>query len=148
MDDLKEEMMNAEEGLQIGPLIDVVFLLLIYFILTSSLKSPEGDLGIALPGSQAISETINMPDEQMIEITADGDINLNNNLFPSNGGRNLPELVTLLQRYKSASDAANNKAMITIQAENTTQYQRVIDVLNACAQADIKHVTVGMGDEE
>ena len=46
---LKEEKVE----LQIAPLIDVVFLLLIYFMVTSSLKKSEADLGITLPGSIA-----------------------------------------------------------------------------------------------
>lgn len=143
---LKEELENADEGLQIGPLIDVVFLLLIYFIVTSSLRSPEADLGISLPGSVAQSSTLNMPDEQIIEIGAQGGVNLNNNLFEDDGRRHLPELVEMLSRYRAASEAANNMAMITIQADNATSHQRVIDVMNACSEAGIKHVTVGMGE--
>ena len=143
---VKEELENADEGLQIGPLIDVVFLLLIYFIVTSSLRSPEADLGISLPGSVAQSTTLSMPDEQIIEIGAAGGVNLNNNLFEDDGRRHLPELVEMLRRYRAASEAAGNMAMITIQADNETSHQRVIDVMNACAEAGIKHVTVGMGE--
>lgn len=145
MKDLREEMLNADEGLQIGPLIDVVFLLLIYFIVTSSLKSPEADLGISLPGSVTQTASLDMPDEQIIEITDLGAVNLNNNLFPNEDGRNLPGLVDMLRRYREASEAAGNKALITIQAEDGTRHQRVIDVMNACAEAGIKNVTVGMG---
>ncbi|MCC5849166.1 MAG: biopolymer transporter ExbD [Verrucomicrobia bacterium] len=144
--DIKEELENADEGLQIGPLIDVVFLLLIYFIVTSTLRSPEADLGISLPGSIAQSTALNMPDEQIIEIGSEGAVNLNNFLFEDDGNRHLPELVEMLTRYKRASEAANNMAMVTIQADNATSHQRVIDVMNACAAAGIKHVTVGMGE--
>ena len=42
------EIFDTKGGLQIAPLIDVVFLLLIYFMVTSSLKKSEGDLGITL----------------------------------------------------------------------------------------------------
>jgi biopolymer transport protein ExbD len=143
--DLKEEMENAEEGLQIGPLIDVVFLLLIYFIVTSSLREPEGDLGIRLPGSVTQSTQLNMPDEQIIEISSEGGINLNNRLWEE--GTELNELVEILTDYRLASEATGNKAMITIQAEDDTPHQRVIDVMSACGQAKILHVSVGMGGE-
>lgn len=146
MQSVKDEIMNAEEGLPIGPLIDVVFLLLIYFIVTSSLKSPEADLGIRLPGSMAQSTALQLPDEQIIEITPEGDVNLNNNLFASKDGRDLPELVAMLSRYRQASEGNGNKAMITIQAANETKHQRVIDVMNACGEAGITGVTVGMGE--
>lgn len=144
--DLKEEMQNAEEGLQIGPLIDVVFLLLIYFIATSSLKRPEGDLGIRLPGSVSQSTQLNMPDEQIIEISEEGTVNLNNRMFQDPEGNDLTELVTMLKRYKAASEAAGNKAMVTIQASDDTRHQRVIDVMSACGQAGIIHMSVGMGE--
>lgn len=143
---IKEEMMNAEEGLQIGPLIDVVFLLLIYFIVTSSLKSPEADLGIRLPGSMAQTSTLQMPDEQILEINAAGAINLNNTIFPNDGERQIPELAEMLSRYRLASEATGNQALVTIQAEDETRHQRVIDVMNACGEAGITNVTVSMGE--
>lgn len=146
MRSLNEEIMNSEEGLPIGPLIDVVFLLLIYFIVTSSLKSPEADLGIRLPGSISQSTTLQLPDEQIIEISEAGAVNLNNTLFTDDGTRGMPELVALLTRYRTASESTGNKAMVTIQAANSTKHQRVIDVMNACGEAGISHVTVGMGE--
>ena len=146
MQSLKDEIMNAEEGLPIGPLIDVVFLLLIYFIVTSSLKSPEADLGIRLPGSLSQSTALSMPDEQILEISAEGAVNLNNTLFQDTGERRIPELVDMLARYRQASENAGNQALVTIQADDETPHQRVIDVMNACGEAGITNLTVGMGE--
>jgi biopolymer transport protein ExbD len=87
-----------------------------------------------------------MPDEQIIEVLASGAVNVNNNLFPAEAGQDMPALVEMLTRYRAASESANNKPMITIQAEGTTKHQRIIDVMNACAAAGIKHVSVGMGE--
>lgn len=146
--DLREELGHAEEGLAVGPLIDVVFLLLIYFIVNSSLKDPETDLGIRLPGNVQQSDQLKMPDEQIIEIGENGNVNVNNSLFGQDGSRTLPQLVEKLARYKAASDASGNKAMVTIQADSKTKHQRVIDVMNACAAAGLKNVTVGMGGDD
>ena len=55
------------------------------------------------------------------------------------------ELVRTLVRYRLASEAAQLKYMITIQAEDGANYERVVDVMNACAGAGIKDVTVGPG---
>ena len=105
----KDELLAGDEGLAISPLIDVVFLLLIYFVVTSSLKSPEADLGITLPGSVQQSETLQMPDEQIIEVLATGAVNVNNNMFPAEAGQDMPELVDMLTRYRVATETANNK---------------------------------------
>ena len=140
------EMMEEKVELQIAPLIDVVFLLLIYFMVTSSLKKSEADLGITLPGNIAVSSTVQMPDEQIIEIDGPGNVVLNNTLFKVDEGRNLPGLIDLLTRYRLACRNAKTKALITIQADDETLHERVVDVMNACAAADIKYVTFGMGD--
>jgi biopolymer transport protein ExbD len=141
-----EDMMNEKVELQIAPLIDVVFLLLIYFIATSTLKQSEADLGITLPGTLKQSTTISMPDEQIIEVLEDGRVILNGKDYGENGSKDLWELTRTLVRYRKASQAAKNKALITIQGEAEAIHERVIDVMNACAGAGIKNVTFGMGE--
>ena len=61
---------KAEENveLQIAPLIDVVFLLLIYFMVTASLIKKEGDIFFVLPATVAQDEMIDLPVEVIIEI--------------------------------------------------------------------------------
>ena len=68
-----DELMREKVGLQIAPLIDVVFLLLIYFMVSAQLKRPEADLGLSLPGSVAVTTQLVMPDEQIIVIDAAGE---------------------------------------------------------------------------
>jgi len=76
-----EELMKERSGLQIAPLIDVVFLLLIYFMVSAQLKRPEADLGLSLPGEVSVSTQMVLPDEQIIQVNAAGDIILNNHVF-------------------------------------------------------------------
>ena len=59
--------------------------------------------------------------------------------------KDMMELVKTLVRYRLSSEAAKAKYMITIQAEDTSNYSRVIDVMNACSGAGIKDVTFGSG---
>ena len=59
--DWEEELLEPKEGLQIAPLIDVVFLLLIYFMVTATLRKSEADIGISLPGTVFQSQQIQMP---------------------------------------------------------------------------------------
>jgi biopolymer transport protein ExbD len=66
---------------------------------------------------------------------------LNGAQYGDPNSQELPDLVVLLQRYKLSSQAANNKALITVAAEDKARHQRVIDVLNACADAGIENVT-------
>lgn len=136
-----------EPELSIAPLIDMTFLLLIYFICTCSLIMPEADLGIRLPGMVAQATTVDMPDEQMIEVRENGQIFLNDREFDSAGSSDLPELLRTLRMYKAASESSGNPALITIWAEDKAVHQRIIDVMNACAAAKIKDVTFAGGTE-
>ena len=65
-----DELMRRKVGLQIAPLIDVVFLLLIYFMVSAQLKRPEADLGLSLPGEVTVTTQVVMPDEQIIVVDA------------------------------------------------------------------------------
>lgn len=129
-----------EARIDLTPMIDTVMFLLIFFMVSTTLGQKESDLGITLPGLMEQGSALDMPDEQIIEVQGRGEVVLNGKLFD---GKEMPELVTTLVRYRLASKAANNQAMITIQAEDTTSYDRVVDVLNACAGASITNVTFG-----
>jgi biopolymer transport protein ExbD len=146
MIELDQELLEVKGGLQIAPLIDVVFLLLVYFMVTSSLRKSEGDLGLTLPGTVVQSKAMQMPDEQILEIQENGAVLLNNRTFGADGNKELPDLMARLTRYRSACLAAKTKALVTIQAADDVPHERVMDVLNACAGASIKHITFGVDE--
>ena len=58
--------------LPIAPMIDVVFLLLLYFMVSTTLKKQEADISFSLPGRIQQGEAIEMPDEQVVQILANG----------------------------------------------------------------------------
>jgi len=146
---MKIDLMNLvqaskdDEEIQMSSMIDIVFLLLIYFIVTTTLAKSEADLGIQLPGTVVQSTKLKMPDEQIIEIDPAGTVLLNSMAFDNNEDRNMTQLTGTLIRFRQASEATRNLAMVTIQADSEVAQQRVVDVLNACAAAGIKNVTFG-----
>ena len=141
-----EELVHEKPELAIAPLIDVVFLLLVYFIVTSSLDPVEADLSIRLPGKAISEKPAKVPDEQIVEIDATGQVSLNGRIFGNTSNSDLSDLVVMLMKYKETAENSNNKAMVTIQADGESVHQRSIDVLNACASARVTHVSFGMGD--
>ncbi len=130
-----------DPGLDVSSLIDMVFLLLVFFMSTCSLVKSEGDLGIKLPGMVQQAVATDMPDEQIIEVRSNNRVYLNGREFGSFDSQELPDLVALLVKYRLASSAGKNKALVTIAAADKAKHQRVIDVLNACAEAGIENVT-------
>jgi len=129
------------------PMIDCVFLLLVFFMVGTTLHKQEADISFSLPGTADQSEPVEIPDEQIIEIYADGSVVLNDLKFDSPTASELPELIETLKRFKATADANKIESMITIAPAPEVKQQRVVDVLNACAEAKIKNVTFAMEED-
>ena len=127
--------------LQIAPLIDVCFLLLFFYILTCRPELPEGTLPSSLPGTAALEEPIEIPDEQHLTVLANGQILVNEQQFDSAESHDLPQLRNFLSRLKEAADAHHGKPLVTIEAADSLPHQRLLEVLNACTQAGIGSVS-------
>ncbi len=131
---------DTDTEFQISPMIDVVFLLIAYFIVTATLKKNEADLSMQLPAMVRQQVQLTMPDETIIEIEEDGRVILNDKVYDDPASTELPELVQTLTRYRETTESVNGIPMVTIQPSDDTLHERVMNVLNACAAADIEHV--------
>ncbi|MGF1678687.1 MAG: ExbD/TolR family protein [Candidatus Methylacidiphilales bacterium] len=133
--------------MQMGPMIDMVFLLLVFFMVTAKPIKPESDVGLQLPGTVEQDEVLDLPDEQRIEIRADGQVVLNDMPLDSPGAKDLPQLVRTLTRFREATVANQTEPMVTLDADDAVPHQRIVDVMNACALAEIKGVTFATGGD-
>lgn len=127
------------------PMIDVVFLLLIYFMVTIDLTE-EADLGLRLPASTPPAANVQLPEEHVVDILPSGEVLLNGAAMDHPDSRNMPELTRTLERLKAAADRAGLNTAITIYANSNSLHQRSIDVMNACAQARIRFVSFSPED--
>jgi biopolymer transport protein ExbD len=123
--------------LQIGPMVDMIFLLLIFFMVQAQLSS-ERELGLRPPGAAAASVT---PDGRRIEIRADGQVVLDGQPVDGRAGRELPVLAERLRAFRAACDRARSPALATLAPDDAATHQRIVDVLNACAEAGLAGVT-------
>lgn len=134
---------TEEPELSIAPLIDVAFLLLIYFLVTTTLQKQEADLSMALPGVASIESEPVKVDQMLIQVQAEGTILVNKELSESDtSSRSLPNLTDRLMRYAAAAKIAGSHPMVIIDCHEDALEQRFIDVLNVCAKAKIKNVTL------
>jgi biopolymer transport protein ExbD len=127
--------------MQMGPMIDMVFLLLVFFMVTAKPVKQESDISLGLPGTVSAEETVELPDEQRIRIEDDGSIVLNDSVIGPPADSALTGLIATLKRFKESADANKTDALVTLDASDGTTQQRIVDVLNACAKADIGGVT-------
>lgn len=130
------------------PMIDMVFLLLVFFMVAAKPVVPERDIPMGLPGQVAQEEVVDIPDEARVIIEPDGQVVLNEQPLDTPGSSSLPELRTVLERFRLSAENAKSDALVTLAPHDTVPHQRLVDVLNACAEAGIKGVTFAGGDDE
>lgn len=138
---LKNSILMEQDSIDLTPMIDVVFLLLIYFMVTMALVKQEADLGIQLPSAEEGDPDQVLPSLQEIEITPDGTILLNGAPMDDVDSRNMPQLTAALYRLKTAAELSGSPIVAVIYAHDDSPHQRSIDVLNACAGAQIRMVS-------
>jgi biopolymer transport protein ExbD len=135
-------------GFQIAPMIDVVFVIMLFFMVMAGAVRVEKELNSQLPGNAETSTATDFVDEQVIAISEVGEVLLNEEPMDSPTNTVLPQLKATLIRLKQASDQAKAPCMVTVVSEPTAKYSRTIDVLNALAVAGITNVTFTVNEED
>jgi biopolymer transport protein ExbD len=145
---LEANVSDGNIGFQIAPMIDIVFVIMLFFMVMAGAVKVEKELNSQLPGSAATSKETDFVDEQIITISNAGEIALNDAPMDSPTSRDLPQLKNTLMRLKQNADAAKTPAIVTIISDPDAKYSRTVDVLDALAVARITNVTFTTGDEE
>lgn len=141
---------NPDVGFQIAPMIDVVFVILVFFMALAAQIKIEQILQTKLPGVAVVdsNKPTEFVDEQILQVGEDGEVSLNDESYDSPQSRELPQLTGTLLRLKSSSDAAKSKLVVTLISHPDSPYYRTIDVLNALAIAGISNVTFTSDSEQ
>ena len=129
---------DGDLGFQIAPMVDVVFVLLLFFMASAGSQIVEKELGINLPSGAKSGATATTP--IIIEISADGQVVANETNYGAPNNRNLVELREWL---KDVLGEFGDKDPVIIRPAAETRQERIIDVLNACAASHVKNLTFG-----
>ena len=115
------------------PMIDVVFLLIIFFLVSSHLARQEAQLPLPLP---AADEGTLPPEEEpprvTINVRADGQMLL--------AGR-VVSLEELTRRLATQREVEGEKLQVRIRGDRAVPYEFIGPILTACSQADIHDAT-------
>lgn len=134
-------------GFQIAPMVDVVFVIMLFFMVMAGAVKVENELSTKLPGSAESSSATEFNDETIISISDEGEVSLNDEPLDSVQSAELPQLRATLMRIKQNADNAKQPAIVTIVSDAHAKYSRTIDVLNALAFAKITNVTFNVNEE-
>ncbi len=126
----KEEL--AEETINLTPLIDVVFLLLIFFLTVTTFSKDEVELDLTLPEAQSGS-----PAEQgkilVINVTRDGRLLVAGRVVTAEG----------LKQKLIAAARRNKNQEVLIRGDTAAQFGVVARVFDACLSASLRSVSIG-----
>jgi biopolymer transport protein ExbD len=125
-------------AIQMAPLIDIVFLLLVFFMSASIFYQLETEINITVPTAETDSDARRAPGEIIINIRKDGNIVVNQRQL----GRN--ELKEMLERISSLYKGQP----VIIRADRETFHENVVGVLDLCAGADIWNISFATMKEE
>ncbi len=136
--------------IETSSLIDVCFLLLIYFLVTTAIAEPESDIIIQLPTCCPSRGSLVQVDPMLFHIVENGTISQRAHQFnrkvTSTGDHQLqhrstsdmPELARTIGAYV---DMVGSKAMVKVMVDDNTPAQYVIDFLNVLEAKNIKKIT-------
>jgi biopolymer transport protein ExbD len=129
---------DGDAGFQIAPMVDVVFVLLIFFMASAGTNVVEKELNISLPSGRGAKAAGPPPTPAIIDISADGVVSMNSKVFDTPTSKEMPELRARLQdNIKRFGD----KDPVIIRPANDARQERIIDVLNSAAAAGVKNLT-------
>lgn len=147
---------DDEPNVDISSMIDVCFLLLIYFIVTSTIAEKEADLILALP-SDAAGEPSDI-DPLFFSVAANGqiqkvqaDTSISNidtpgkSDFSHRSPEELPQLASDVAEYKAY---AGESCVVKIKVSSLAKTQYVVDLINVLKDNDITQITFTASSEE
>lgn len=126
------------EDIQMAPLIDIVFLTLVFFMMTAVYSSLESEIDITLPTASSAVQSERTRGEIFINLREDGKIVLNEREVT------LPELQQILNRVAEYFPGG----AIIIRGDREAILGRAIAILDCCKNADIQNVSFAALKEE
>ncbi len=128
-------------GFQIAPMIDVVFVIMLFFMVMAGSVQIENELNLKLPGTIAPDSPVEAIEETQIRVMDTGDVLLNDDFMGDGSDIKLINLTATMVRLSESSKVAGSKVVVTIMADEMAPFQRVINVLNCLSIARVQHVT-------
>lgn len=134
----RKKLSQESVGFQMTPMIDVIFLLLCFFVTSQIFSQWETEIDIALPTSKTGQVPQRLPGEIIVNILRDGQAVVNSqNLDQDQLGGMLNRLAQLFPGQP-----------VLLRADKLVEYQYVIRVLDLCRQADIWNISFATGVPE
>lgn len=121
------------------PMIDVVFLLIIFFLVSSHLARQESRIPLDLPGANSHLPTDFESPTLTINVTSDGTWQIAGRIV------DLEEVIRVLAQHRTD---AGGGAIVRIRADQTVPYERVEPLLRESAKAGLPNVSIAVNQQD
>ena len=126
----QKDQFSTLSEINITPLLDLAFVLLIIFIITTPLMDKSTDL--VIPSSVASKDAVNPAAVQTITVDRNAGLKLNN----------VPVALTDLTARLSTLKQSSREIAVVIRSHKELPVQKVIDVMDAVQKAQISKVGI------
>lgn len=134
----RQKSVPEAPGFQIAPMVDIVFLLLIFFLVTWNFARVETELDVKVPTAKEGKESRRATGEVIINVKSDGTIVMNRRpLSPEELGATLRKI----------SELYPDQAVV-LRGDQSTDYRHIVAVLDICRTANIWNVAFATGRPE
>src|SRR5262249_50183385 len=127
---LRSRAVPVHPGIQLAPLVDVLLLLLIFFLMTWNAARNENELDVKVPKATAAKEKPAPIGDVVVNVKADGNVVVNRRTL------NTSELTEMLKGLV----ALYPDQAVVIRGDETGAYKNVVGVLNICSEAGVTNV--------
>ncbi len=126
--------LDEQPTLNLTPMIDIVFLLIIFFMVGTKFSELERKIGLEVPSVVDSGTLSAAPARRVVNVYRDGSLTLDR------------ETVTLEQLTENLAAAQRQYSDlgVLIRGDASGQFQRVAEVLNACKQAGIVELGISV----
>ncbi len=128
---------DGDIGFQIAPMVDVVFVLMLFFMASAGMQVAEKELSINLPSGTAATASELPLEPIIVSIGADGTVEINGNSYDPATSPDLP----LTREHLKELMGYGKKIPVIIQPAPETRQDRIISVLNAAAAAGVQNLS-------
>jgi len=126
---------SALDNISLTPLIDIVFLLLIFFLVATEFAKEEREIPVQLPEASEALPMTQSPREVVINIKSDGEFYVSGKIVK------LPDLEKMLEQAYN-----NNPGTVSaiIRSDELVPIKVVVAAINACKKAQIRDYTLAI----
>lgn len=125
---IKSQTHKLSAAIEMTPMIDIVFLLLIFFLVATTFREEEREMKVALPFASSSAPISTMLKEFIVNVMEDGTLIV--------GGRRIDD--TELQTMVRDAVAGNPEQKVTVRGDRGTAYANIIKVLDTCKSEGIQ----------